>query len=1401
MQILSSDQLRRYRTIYIALTSLLLIITITYLAERYFESGIDRNWENISESRSETIHKTCLSIFNSYQSSTLDFSNSILSNKKLVTALTNQNIKKSYEYLTEFDRLKDFNIEVYNSRFELMVFQGRQLNPDILELSRVYAGETFSTVKEMGFYTYLLVYRPIPGSLDSSDMKPVSNASVTPAPAGILVTAKLIDIGYPLKNRFFKNSGVTQDISSQTGASVDFSFKQYQYLPSSDSTLLKDNHVYDLYGINNNTIGQIFVPRVEKSSYMEETHDKFSIVLSTELFLLSLIVLIIIFILLNNKTYDKFLGKSVALRIVLTAVTMAAFRYLWLLIEFPQKIFNYFKIEIFSPSYYASTFGFGVARSVGELLVTTVVVLLFCVYLASPLVLGYELKKNNSSTNNFKNVLFSILNIFVMFLAMQLYGDIMQSLVFDSNLKYFDKSQVVSSGQYELLFIQLAILFITMALTIILLCAGITASKFAAKVLPNVKLIRKNSVLVTFGIILIINLLFEYFFANLFSISLKLSIRNLILFISALFVYYFQRQAAVKRNYKFGTLLNVSLVVLICVIIIPVVLLNKMVSQENKYMELISRKLSEQVNDKVTFMLSSNLEDLSENTSIEKDIYNKNKSSRLAFSIWSESKLSSENLNSAVFVLDTAKRLISDFNTNPMELNSDSVINFTLRNVKAADLNLSLSSVHTRDAEDFNEDEKDESIELPEIKDMIENKELKYYSGFRPIEKTDLRNSMYSGIIGYVIMAVQYDSRNYLTQAGTDLFVNFTKDNLENKLISPPVISEFTNDELVSSSDKEISKSFLKSTDAFKESVKDKIDKSAWRYDEFENNIYKSFYALTTRNTPGSNEEKIFIVSSKINNFGVMTFFAFKYLLFVVLVYLLFLFLYIIYRTYYYLELPRKRKPFIFGYREKLFAAFFVVSVIPIIILALYTREFVENKNADFYNEQLLSDLKIVNQYIKNKIPPPNKTERFSPSLKRDENIFAGGFPESHKNFNLFVKNKLVSTTNEELYKSDILDTRISAPAYYNVVLLKKDYFVENQEIGSFKYIVGYKPVYDNFNNLVGVISSQTFFKQYEINAELTESLVYILGTYIVAVIFLVFIVNILSYRISNPVIKLLRATEQLSKGNVDVQVKSRSKDEIGDLVKSFNKMIKELKRSREELKKAERESAWRDIARQVAHEIKNPLTPIKLAVQHLAHAYNRNSKDFKEVLSTTHKLIIDQIESLNRIATEFSDFAKMPSRNYEPLKIDNLIEDVVKLFYTDGKVQFRSEINNGKVEVFGDKDEVRRALINIIRNSIQAIELKSEKNYKGVIVIDTYMSNSFYCVTIKDNGIGMDDETINKLFEPYFSTKSKGMGLGLMITKKIIDDMKGKIHVKSRLSKGTEVELKFKILHNSAKT
>ncbi|MCX7878154.1 MAG: ATP-binding protein [Ignavibacteria bacterium] len=736
-----------------------------------------------------------------------------------------------------------------------------------------------------------------------------------------------------------------------------------------------------------------------------------------------------------------------------------------------------------------------------------------------------------------------------------------------------------------------------------------------------------------------------------------------------------------------------------------------------------------------------------------------------------------------MFILDTNKKVVSDFNINPNELNSDSVVNSSIRNLAGTN--------SVTDDDEIYESEPD-SLELNlsslqfEDGKVIQNSEMKFYASISSIENPSLRHSGFRNILGYIIIAAGYEAKNYLTQSNFGIFGNFTKGNIINKLTSTPVITEFTDGEIAGSSNREVSRSFTKSLDAFRESVKDKVDKSALRYDEFENQIYKSYYVLTQSRISGNTPvEKIYIVSVKVNDFSLITFFFFRYLLFVVTIFCIILLIYLIYKLILFITSGNK---FIkFGFREKVFASFLLASLIPIIILAAYTREFVKNKNEEFYKNSIISDLKLVENYLKKKKDELITSHKGEPSYRE---IFSKGFIQSEKNFNYYVKNKLVSTTSEQLYKSDLLDSRISGKAFYNISILKRDFFSESQNIGDFTFIVGYKPVYDKFNNLVGILSSQTVFRQYEINSELTESLVYILGPYFSAVIILIFIVNFLSYRISNPILKLQKATEQLSKGNTDIRVKSKAKDEIGELVRSFNRMVKELKRSREELKKAEREGAWRDIARQVAHEIKNPLTPMKLSIQYLYSSYKNNSGNFSEILERTKRLIIDQIESLNRIATEFSDFAKMPSRNYEELSINEILNDLVSLLNTDNLIKLKTGDEVSDVKIRGDKYELKRALLNIIKNSIQAVEAKDIT--QGKIEITAEKTNGYLNVKICDNGIGMSKQIREKLFEPYFSTKSSGMGLGLVITKKILDDMKADIKVKSTPEVGTEVDIRF---------
>ncbi len=1368
----------RFKALGVIALVIVLCILITFLTGTYFENAIETNWDNISAEKSRVIEEDAVRIFDNYQKQTSQFSSDLLKDKKFQSALVAQNTKKAYDALFDVDNINNYNVEVYNKRLELFLFLGRQLNPDVLELQRAIKGEKFSSVKEIGFYTYVLVFEPY---------KSDTSANIASSYDGVLVTAKLLDIKYKIKNKYFRNVGITSEIYDRYNTNVEFSFKPYEGVQAAlDSAFLRENDSYELKNINRETIGKLYVPRSDKISYIQNVRNKFINLLVVELFILNLVLIIASVIFVRQL-------KSELLKGLVIGVVLVLSRYFWLLLEFPSRLFVETSVDVFSPGYYASGVAFGIARSIGELFITSSMTLLLCYYIVTIIINIY--KKEIKVKNQLAAAGIIALCITIFLLCIHIYGIIIQGLVYDSNLKYFDRSQIISTDQIELLTVQFSILLLSISLILILLSSSLVISKYSARYFSFNKVLRKNIIIVIFTAIFLIGFLTELL--PFTEYSLKLSLRLLIMVLAGLFSFYIFRQVNLKREFKFNTILNYSLLVLICVIFVPVVMLSKITSQENKYLELVAKSISDRAEDKINILISTSLEDIAGNPNLEFDIKNKNKYPKLAFNIWSETKLDQEDLNTAVFVIDTTKKLVSDFNINPTELNSDSVVNFAVRNIEKS-MSKRVSGGGINDDET---DENDDAVETSSTDEVLKNTENKFYCGIKPIEKIDLRESKFNRVLGYVVIAAQYDAKNFLSQSSMQIFKSFTRDNLINKLTYSPVISEFTDGELAGSSNKDISKSFIKSLDAFRESVKDKIDKSTLRYDEVDGQLYKSYYVLLTQRGIRNNtdHEKIYIVSLKLNDFGLVTFYVFKYLLFVIIIYLVFIIIYFIYKLSVYLASSRSVKIIRFGFREKLFASFFVVSVIPIVLLAIYSREYAQSKNNEFYKSQMVSDLRLVDQYIKSRISPKDYYLLTHPGISEKTssfvNVFGKGFSESHKNFNLYIKTHLEATTDEQLYKSDLLDTRISGKAFYNIALLKKDFFNETIDIGSLSVIVGYKPIYDNANNLMGIISSQTVFRQNEINQELTESMVYIFGAYFVAVIFLILIVNLLSYRISNPIIKLQKATEQLSKGNIGIQVKTSSKDEIGELVNSFNKMIKELERSREELKKVERESAWRDIARQVAHEIKNPLTPMKLAIQHLNYAYSRGSNDFKAILQTTNKMIIDQIETLNRIATEFSDFAKMPSRNYQPLNIDEIVKDVVNLMNSEGKIALNLSLYPRLKLVHGDRDEVKRALINIIRNSMQAIDEKICERKDGNIKIESAQTNGYYSIFVKDNGIGMDEQTLQKLFEPYFSTKSTGMGLGLVITKKIIDDMKAKIYVRSEIDKGTEVEIRFNLM------
>ena len=243
-----------------------------------------------------------------------------------------------------------------------------------------------------------------------------------------------------------------------------------------------------------------------------------------------------------------------------------------------------------------------------------------------------------------------------------------------------------------------------------------------------------------------------------------------------------------------------------------------------------------------------------------------------------------------------------------------------------------------------------------------------------------------------------------------------------------------------------------------------------------------------------------------------------------------------------------------------------------------------------------------------------------------------------------------------------------------------------------------------------------------------------------------------------------------------------KSNDEIGQLVKAYNRMLKELEENAIKLAKSERESAWKEMAKQVAHEIKNPLTPMRLLVQQLE--FTLKTED-KEQLQEFTKAMLDQIDALVSIADAFSRFADMPSSKREIFDIKELIGRTTSIF---SHLKFNTDLPEEQVMVSADRDQLLRVFNNLIKNAWQAVP----EDRDPVIDIKLTEEKDHVLIEVKDNGSGIEEEKKARVFEPSFTTKTTGMGLGLAMTQNIIEGLKGKIWLESEIGVGTTFYIKL---------
>jgi signal transduction histidine kinase len=463
---------------------------------------------------------------------------------------------------------------------------------------------------------------------------------------------------------------------------------------------------------------------------------------------------------------------------------------------------------------------------------------------------------------------------------------------------------------------------------------------------------------------------------------------------------------------------------------------------------------------------------------------------------------------------------------------------------------------------------------------------------------------------------------------------------------------------------------------------------------------------------------------------------------------------------------------------------FLLVSVLlfSLVLFGIGTRYFIsgqyEEKNKRIISEKLQSVRIEVSHKVGNEKSLGHDLQNYlSYILGKFSNVFI-------TDINLYnTKGELLASSRPRIFTSGLLSSQMEPEAFRQLSGLSKSEVIQEERIGNMLYLSGYIPLLNTDGKLIGFINLPYFSKQSVLRSEYSSFLVAIINIFI-----LLFAISLLAALfVSNWITKPLRilqqnlATIQLGKSNKTIQYKGN--DEIASLVQEYNIKVTELEKYAAELARSERESAWREMAKQVAHEIKNPLTPMRLTIQHAQRSLKKDDPDYEEKMEKFANTLVEQIDTLTNIANEFSNFAKMPKAVNEELDLVQILESTVELYKETPHIHLRfHKVELEQAKIFGDKEQLLRVTGNLVKNAIQAIP----DDYEGKVDVYLRKKDNGFVFEVKDNGVGIDPEKIEKIFTPNFTTKSTGMGLGLAMVKNIVESSGGKIWFETSHSHGT---------------
>ncbi len=1264
------------------------LLGITFLFEIVGTNYIESNWEQLSRNEKRSRIHDIQARFQDYQAETLMMIERITEYHELKSILLkypDTSFVDIFEYLLK-QKHNDISFELYDSNKSLLGWAGNR--GKIIDTSDIQSWKSSFLIKGQ-IYSYLIVTIPI-----------INNHKII----GFLVGKRLFDVNYPISNRFIDNDA----FASTFKASSD-RLHLFKFFVSDNLRLDMNELAIPLISIDNQEIGTGYIPELTLVSYTSdllENINKFKVIL---------VLLVYLFFVQQVNALIKVL-KSPYMKILNWTILIWLFRYLLIWLNVPSL---FAQIEIYEPNYFASPIGLGIAKSLGDLFLSSLFLLtnivLIAYFLNQNINTLPKLFDNKPLKNKYISVVLIAIFAFLIFMLIRGLAATIRSAVFDSTLIYSEAISIIPSIEVSIILLSLFMIAVAIIVTII---GFILAIHYLIR--NNLGLVSNKYLSWSVGAAILI----------IGGIIFITQIYLLILLIVSFIIADIYKKALSIINHK-------SIIAIFIVAIILVVpLLQLCIQEKNRInIELLADEIVRPEDSWLSFLLNKSLDELTGEEVVSVLQANEEKDfSTLAFTQWAQSVLSREGNNCAITYIDKSGSVLSDFRIG---LSKKRIAN---------------NDEHQVSLERFiNKDEK--------IQNAIS---VKWYTGYAPII------TRYGDVVGGVYIELTGGKQSIFRAETPTLLRNYTGDESLDE-INTIIYSEYVQGKLISTTSEVIPLNIPIPDHILKPLTK---QKGYWIDEVIENKNYLTYYFRD----PKFDDTNIYY-ALRLEGVGLkwQLFYSLRFILLYTSLFLILFGSMILYQSI-------RRKTTYIRFRTRLLFVFVLLAIIPIILLEYYNRQYAEARMRENITNILSDKTSIVLAELQHRFNV--NTPVVLANLNDEQCIEIAS--DLNTDFNIYSDSYLQATSNPEMFTAELINPWLDAEAVLNIILKQKRFHTEIQSIGHFSYIVGYRPIRAENNSIIGVVAVPSLFQESEILTELTNRNIFLYGAYSAVLIFSFILAILLANQISAPIKRLKKATQQIAAGKLDIKNQSDRYDELGELEKAFFKMTTELKTVQSQIIKAQRDAAWKEMAKQVAHEIKNPLTPIKLSIQHLRHAYEDGREDFKTVLHRVSSTVLEQIDTLSRIASEFSNFARMPDRKLEILDIHANLQDTISLFAQHKNIFFEPKFDSASSMLIADREELQRVFINIIKNAIQAM------NGSGTIGISTILDGKFIKITIADTGHGIPEEIKDHIFEPNFSTKTDGMGLGLSIIKKTIDDISGTISIESTVGKGTKVIIRL---------